>query len=360
MIRKHMAMAALISAGLFGGAAGVQAQSAMLNLPRASQHARITQRIGITDITIDYSRPLVRGRKIFGGLQAYGQVWRAGANENTTLDVTDPVAIEGQTLAKGTYGLHMIPGETAWVVILSKNATSWGSFTYDQTEDALRINVKPQSIENQEVLSYGIEDPKPDSALITMRWEKVEIPLHVQVNTAQIVAENLRKQLRGRVQFEWQPWMEAADYLLTNFKNDPASAEEAAKYAQHSIDNEDRFENEITKSRALAALGRQDEARAARNKAIAMGNQLQVQSFARTIQGDGRYTEAIELFRINIQKDPNTWIAHNEKARVAISEGDFDTAIKEMKLAMAGCPEALKAPHADLLRRLENHEDINK
>ncbi len=91
-----------------------------------------------------------------------------------------------------------------------------------------------------------------------------------------------------------------------------------------------------------------------------MGNQLQVQSFARTIQGDGRYAEAIGLFRINIQKDPNSWIAHNEKARVAVSEGDFDTAIQEMKLAMAGCPESLKAPHADLLRRLENHEDINK
>ncbi len=136
---------------------------------------------------------------------------------------------KGNRWPKGTYGLHMIPGETSWVVIFSKNATSWGSFTYDQTEDALRVNVKPQSIENQEVLTYEIEDPKPDSALITMRWEKVEIPLHVQVNTSQIVAENLRKQLRGRVQFEWQPWMEAADYLLTNFKNDPASAEEAAK-----------------------------------------------------------------------------------------------------------------------------------
>ena len=110
--------------------------------------------------------------------------------------------------------------------------------------------------------------------------------------------------------------MEAANYLLDN----KLSAEGALKYAERSIENEDRFENEITKSRVLSALGRKDEALAAHDKAIAMGTQLQVQVFARTLQAQGRQDEALELFRINIKKDPNSWVGHNNAARVAVAK----------------------------------------
>lgn len=359
-MRRYISIAALIAVAMLAQvlacAAPTRAQSAILNLPRASQHARFTQRIGLTDITVDFHRPLVNGRIIFGGLQAYGQVWRAGANENTLFEVTDPVTVNGQPLAKGVYGLHMIPGETSWIVIFSKNSTSWGSFTYDQSEDALRVTVTPQTIENHEALSYDFDSPKPNSVLITMRWEKVAVPFEVDVNTPEITQRSLRNQLRQRAQFEWSPWMEAANYLLVS----NLSAEEALKDCDTSIQNEDRFENEVTKSRALTVLGRKDEALAARNKAIALGTQLQIQVFARNLQADGRQAEALDLFRINIKKDPNTWLGHNNSARVAASMGDFDTAIKEMKLAEAGAPDSLKAAHADLVRRLQNHEDINK
>src|SRR6202163_92307 len=118
------------------------AQSFVLDLPLQSQRAQISQRIGITDITISYHRPLIKDRKVWDALVPYGKVWRAGANINTTITFTDPVKVEGQALDKGTYGLHMIPNAAEWTVIFSKNATSWGSFTYDQAEDALRINVK--------------------------------------------------------------------------------------------------------------------------------------------------------------------------------------------------------------------------
>src|SRR6476660_4244654 len=120
-------------------------QSLVLDLPDQSQSAQITQRIGITDITIRYHRPVVKDRKVWGGLVPYGQVWRAGANINTVISFSDPVTIEGQPLAAGTYGLHMIPNADEWTVIFSKNSTSWGSFTYDQAEDALRVNVKPRA-----------------------------------------------------------------------------------------------------------------------------------------------------------------------------------------------------------------------
>jgi tetratricopeptide (TPR) repeat protein len=353
-MRKYGALAALTIAGLFSGFSSASAQSAMLNLPRTSQHARVSQRIGITDITIDYHRPLVVGRNIFR--QAFGQVWRAGANENTVIEFSDPVTIEGQPLANGTYGLHMIPGETSWVVIFSRNSTSWGSFSYDKAEDALRVTVKPLASENHEALTYDFDDPKPNSAVIIMRWEKVAVPFKVEVNTAEVVQQSLRNQLRGRVQFEWQPWVDAANYLLDN----KLGAEEAAKYADQSIQVEDRFENEFTKARALIALGRKEEARAARDKALAMSNQPQVHTFGRGLQAQGRQDEALELFRDNIKKDANSWVAHNEAARLAVSKGDYDLAVKEMKLALAGSPEPLKAQHSNLVRLLESKVDINK
>src|SRR5580698_5270382 len=119
------------------------AQSMVLDLPLPSQPAEISQTIGITNITIKYHRPLAADRKIWDGLVPYGKVWRAGANENTTITFSDPVTVEGKPLDKGTYGLHMIPTANEWTIIFSKAATAWGSFTYDQSEDALRVTVKP-------------------------------------------------------------------------------------------------------------------------------------------------------------------------------------------------------------------------
>ena len=137
----------------------------MVDLPRQSQHAVIMQRIGITNITINYSRPQVKGRKVFGGLEPYGKLWRAGANENTTITFTDPVTIEGKPLDPGTYGLHMIPAESEWTVIFSKANTSWGSFTYDPAEDALRVTVRPQTAEftKRSPTNSTISNPIPRS-----------------------------------------------------------------------------------------------------------------------------------------------------------------------------------------------------
>src|SRR4051794_5007441 len=149
MQRFSIRVAACITA-LISPAAPALAQSAIMNLPRVSQHARVTQRIGITDITIDYQRPLVGGRKIFGALEAYGQVWRAGANENVTIEFTDAVTVQRRPLPKGIYGLHMIPGQSSWVIIFSKSSSSWGSFTYQPAEDALRVTVAPVMTEPQE------------------------------------------------------------------------------------------------------------------------------------------------------------------------------------------------------------------
>src|SRR5262249_11142262 len=163
--------------------------------------------------------------------------------------------------AKGVYGLHMIPAENEWTVIFSSNSTSWGSFTYDQKEDALRVSVKPQASEFHDALVYDFDQLKPDSTVVTMRWEKVAVPFKVSLDVPHIVQASLDKQLRSLSQYTWMSWDEAANYVLDN-KLDP---QVAMKYSDKSIQNEERFENLITKSRALERLDKKDEAAALRS-----------------------------------------------------------------------------------------------
>ena len=128
-MKRNILCVFVVAAGLLLLTLPGAAQSAMLDIPRDSQHATVLQKVGITNITVNYHRPLVKGRQVWGKLTPYDAVWRAGANENTTISFSDPVTIEGKSLEAGTYGLHMIPGQNEWTVIFSKNYTSWGSFT---------------------------------------------------------------------------------------------------------------------------------------------------------------------------------------------------------------------------------------
>lgn len=179
----------------------LRAQSLVLDLPAPSQRAQVAQRIGITDITIDYHRPLVKDRKIWGALVPYGQVWRAGANENTTVSFSGPVMVESKPLEKGTYGLHMLPNADEWTVIFSKMSDAWGSFTYDQAEDALRVAVKPKPAEMHNALTYDFADLQPDSAVIELEWEKLAVPFKVSVDVHAAVLASLKRQLRGLSQY---------------------------------------------------------------------------------------------------------------------------------------------------------------
>src|SRR5450432_3341557 len=213
-VRLIVLLSALLSvASLCYGQTAVS-ETLMLDLPRASQHATVMQRLGITDITINYHRPVANGRQVWGKLAPYGEVWRAGANENTTITFSDPVSIEGQPLDKGTYGLHMIPGEKQWTVIFSKTAGAWGSFSYKQSEDALRVNVNPQSTEFHDALAYDFDELKADSAVATLRWDKVAVPFKISVNVNDLVTASLHKQLRGYAQYYWEGWDDAAGYFL--------------------------------------------------------------------------------------------------------------------------------------------------
>jgi hypothetical protein len=353
MRRFHLA--ACLTLMILFSAFAASAQSFVLDLPRQSQHAVITQRLGITDITINYHRPLINGRKVWDGLVPYGKVWRAGANENTTIKFSSPVTIDGKQLDAGTYGLHMIPTADTWTVIFSKNYTSWGSFTYDEKEDALRVQVKPQPSDMHEALTYDFENPKDNSTVVTMRWEKVAVPFTVGVNVNEVVDASLQKQLRGLAQYTWMSWDDAANFLLAAKANYP----EALKYSDLSIQNEDRFENELTKSKVLTAMGQKDQSSVAQKKALDLASPLQVHFYARGLQAEKRNDEAFAIFRENAQKHPDLWFVHSGLARIYSSQGKYDDAAKEMKIALSTAPDNQKVYVDGLVKKLENRQDIN-
>lgn len=349
-------MLIVLAAASFSPAQTATGETLMLDLPRQSQHSALTQRIGITDITINYHRPLANGREIWGKLAPYGDVWRAGANENTTISFSDPVTIEGQALDKGTYGLHMIPGESQWTIIFSKNSTSWGSFTYKQEEDALRVTVKPQAAEPHDALTYDFDDLKADSAVVTMRWDKVAVPFKVAVKVNELVTASIHRQLHGLNQYYWEGWDDAAGYFLANKIN----LEEALKDEDQSIQIEERFDNLLSKSRILETMGRKDDATAFRNKALDKGNALQLYFYGRQLQGDKKQEEAFAIYRSIGKKFPNDWTSHLGLARIYSGSGDFASAVKEIKVALSGAPDANKPGIERSLKRLEAKEDINR
>jgi tetratricopeptide (TPR) repeat protein len=337
-------------------AAICSAQSTQLNLPLQSQAAQVKQTIGITDITINYHRPLANGRKIWGGLVPYGDVWRAGANLNTTITFANDVMIEDKPLPAGTYGLHMIPNENEWTVIFSRMNSAWGSFSYKESEDALRVNVKPQATELHNALVYDFDQLKPDSAVVVMSWDKVAVPFKVSVDVNKIVEASLNNQMRGLAQYTWDGWDDAATYLVDS-KYD---YETALKWENNSIGNEDRFENEMTKARVLDAMGKTSEATEARNKAISLGNAQQLYGYGRQLQREGKQKEAFAIFKQASAKDPNNWLSHAGLARIACGAGNYPEATKEMQLALAAAPDNAKSGVEGLVKKLEAQQDINK
>jgi tetratricopeptide (TPR) repeat protein len=321
-----------------------------------SQHAVVKQRVGLTDIKIDYHRPLVNGRKVWGGIVPLDQVWRAGANQNTTIEFSDGVSVEGKPLPKGRYGLHMIPTADTWTIIFSKMADAWGSYTYKKEEDALRVTVKPRPAEMEEALEYEFEDLKPDSTLVTMKWEKLAVPFKVSVSDETIFA-NIQNQMRGRAQYQWDSLNQAAQFCLTK----KIKLEEGLKWAEASIQNEERFENLSTKADILKAMNKPEEARKAWEQAIGKTTAPQFYSYGRRLQFEKKDAEAMEIFKEVAKRYPESPFGHLANARLKSAAGDFPGAAEDVKKAQAVAisdqqRNALKA----LIDKLQAKQDINK
>ena len=220
----------------------------------------------------------------------------------------------------------------------------------------MRVKVKPQAAEMHDALAYDFDDVKPDSTVVTMRWEKVAVPFKVHVNVNEIVTASIHNQVHGINQYYWEGWDDAAQYFLVNKIN----LDEALKYEELSIQNEERYDNLMNKSKVLEAMGRKQDADSFRARALDKANPLQLYAYARQLQGEKKQDEAMVVFQSTAKKFPDYWTTHLGLARVYSAKGDFDNAVKEVKLSLKDAPEANRNALEAYSKRLEAKEDINK
>jgi tetratricopeptide (TPR) repeat protein len=335
---------------LFLGVGEARAQAPLLNLPDASPSATVSQRVGLTDITIAYHRPAVAKRKIWGELVPYGEVWRAGANQNTTVTFSSPVTVGGKKLAAGTYGLHMLPTEKDWTVVLSNVASAWGSFSYDAKEDAVRLAVTPGPTDFEESLEYTFENPTENSVNVVLHWEKLRVSFPISVDTKAVTLESLKAQLRGLGRFFWQDWSQAAVWSLRN----DYDLDQGLAWAERSISMQPAFENLRTKAGFLEKKGDTKAATELRARAMKLATEGDINILAYGLLAEKKYDEAIALFRSNVKDHPNSSNVYDSLGEALAVTGDKKGAIENYSKALAmSADPADKARITAILGRLK-------
>jgi tetratricopeptide (TPR) repeat protein len=376
MRRIHFAALALSAFA----AANLAAQAISTPPSGDNQKASVSQNIGLVKVTVDYNSPDVHGPdgadrrgKIWGELVPMGAPddpfgtcsecpWRAGANQNTVFTVSHDVKIEGQPLAAGSYGLFMEPAADEWTVIFSKNSESWGGYFYDPKEDALRVKVKPSKAEYNEWLTYEFTDRQPDKATVALKWEELQVPIHITVeNAVDLHLAAIRNELRNFQGFNWQNWRNAANYAMqVKRPNDALEFAEAAVNRQFvGVEN---FQTLNTLAQAQEAAGKTAEAQATRQKAINhyTAGPTELHQYARQLLNQGKKDEALKVFELNAKRHPNEWPVHVGLARGYSAVGRYKDALKHAKLALTQAPdEANKKTLAEGIKKLEAGKDMN-
>jgi len=344
----------------------VFAQGRNLTTPQASPHASVSQTIGLTEITIDYHRPGVKGRKIWGGLVPYGMApgaafnfknefpWRAGANENTTISFSTDVTVEGTKIPAGKYGLHMIPSENDWTLVLSKDNAAWGSFFYDEKNDQARITVTPTSSDEHEWLKYDFENLSPNSTVANLYWEKLKVPFKIEVDLNKTVLANMRTELTNLAGFNWQAWMQAAQFCLRNNMNH----DEALTWIDNSISRNKNVRNVGVKAMLLEKSGQTAKAKAAISETMTLADQSDVETDLNNLGYlflfNGKTDEAIKVFKLNVKKHPDAWNTYDSLADAFQKKGKVADSVKNYKIALQKAPAAQKGRIEGVLNSMQN------
>jgi hypothetical protein len=237
--------------------------------PRPSPDATVSQYVGVTKITIDYGSPAIKDRKIWGELVPFGQVWRTGANEATTITFTDAVSINGNELVVGTYAIHCIPNANEWEIIFSKDVPVDGSSTFDPKKEALRIKVKPEEHHFLERMAFLFTDATENSVNVNLLWEKLKVTFKVDVKTQDLTIQ------KARDAFKWNQLMAGASYCLENNTN----LEEGFKWIQASSLINENYWNTRILAQYYAKMNKKSEAIFTMEKAIALGGKMQSAPF---------------------------------------------------------------------------------
>ena len=378
---KKLILGLLVCAG--GSLTQLHAQNITLPPSGDNQKSVVTQYMGpLASVTITYHSPDVtspsgedRTGQIWGQLVPYGlnnfgfgsstaAPWRAGANENTTITFSHDVLVEGQPIEAGTYGLHMIAQESEpWTVIFSTKTTAWGSYFYDEKDDALRVQVQPQEAEFHEWLTYEFTDRQPDQTTVALFWENKKVPFTIQVpNMTALYLDNMRNELQSATGFSWQSWNAAANYALTQ----DTLLEEALTWAEAAVSapfvGQENFTTLQTKAQLLEKLGKSEEAEATIQQALnhPTTTPLQLHAYGRQLLSQGKKEDAIEIFELNAEKHPDTWPVNVGLARGYSAAGSYKKALKYAKLAHEEAPDQLNKDNLQAaIEKLQNGEDIN-
>ena len=308
----------------------VIAQSPPLVLPRESPAAVVSQTVGLADFQVSYSRPAVNGRKVWGELVPFDEVWRAGANENTVLAVTAPFTVGGTKLPAGRYGLHMIPTATTWTVIVNRQANAWGSFRYNPAEDAVRFTVTPKPADVTERLQYTFDDLRDDGVTLTLRWEKLAVPIALAFEPDRVVLDSLTTQLRGIPQFFPDGWGNAATWAVQH-----GHLAEASAWADSAIKIQPRYDALSVKATVLARQGDAAGADSLRRRALAIANEQQLNAAGYQLLGAKKVDEAIALFQRNAKAHPDSWNVWDSLAEAYAIKGDKKLAVANYRKAAA-------------------------
>jgi hypothetical protein len=358
-----MGFAKTITLSLFL-AASLAAQFPGLTLPPSgnNQRALVSQFIGPVKVAIEYSSPAVHGPdgadrrgKIWGQLVPHGLTnlgfgngkpgpWRAGANENTVLEVSHDVLLEGKPLKAGRYGLHFITGPDEWTLILSRNASAWGSFFYDPAEDALRVPVKPKKHEYREYLTYEFPVRRPAEAIAELQWEDLAVAWTIKVDRIEeIYLSSLKRELNSVPGFSWQGYDAAAQYALQA----NTGLEQGLQWAESAVSaqfiGQANFTTLSTKSQILAKLGRDADAKAAMELAInhPATTSLQLHQYGRQLIAQKRSADALAVFQLNQKRNGDAWPVHVGLARGYSATGDIKAALQHAEKALAQAPDEL-------------------
>ncbi|AOW22113.1 hypothetical protein LPB138_12845 [Urechidicola croceus] len=330
--------------------------------------AEVSQTVGLTEITVNYSRPNIiapngtdRSGKIWGQLVPYGFSktqfgnqgmipWRAGANENTTITFSNDVKVEGKDLKSGTYGLHMAVYEEGKVtVIFSNNSTSWGSYFYDDNEDELRVDVMSTSTSKTELLTFDFLETGNNYTVLALKWDEKQIPFRIDVDTHKHAINSFKEELRGLSAFGWQGFQTAANYCMQNNTN----LEQGLAWAEIATQRNPVFQTLTTKAGILNALGKTSEASAIYEKAGENATISQINALGYQFLGTKQYDKVIEYFKKNVKNDPTNPNSYDSLGDGYKAIGDTKNAIKNYKKSLSLNPPAnIKAASEASLREL--------
>jgi hypothetical protein len=339
-----------------------------------NKRASVSEQVGLCDITIRYNRPHVNKREghIWGELIPVGYVdqdfgtskaapWRAGANENTTIEFSTDVKIEGQPLPAGRYGFSIAYDPNECTLIFSKNSTSWGSFYYNPAEDALRVKVKPVPADKSvEWLKYEFADETPSGAVVQLEWEKLVIPFKIDVDAVDNQLASFRKELRSNKGFTWEAWNQAAQYCAQNKTN----LDEALLWADNAVGpnfgGSQSFPAWKTKAMILDSLGRNSEAAEIMKKALPFGDEFQVYLYGNDLVNQKKGKEAFEIFKMNYDKHPDDLVTNMGMASGYSALGDYKKALTYAQKALPQAPGKANKDIVDkAIKDLQAGKDMN-